>query len=140
MGVILAAACSVALGAVFLVFAGISGGSGHGAFSLQIAVLLAAYGLLLIGSAVGVWLRRMWARGPLVAFSLMAGFGFGEYLKDSPWMWLLVALCLAAVVGVVLPSTTRWLQGRVSSADRPPPQAGPRTWRERFGRTPGTPG
>lgn len=140
VGVIVAAASSVALGVVFLVFAGISAASGHGAFSLQIGVLLAAYGLLLIGSAIGVWLRRMWARGPLAAFSLMAGFGFGEYLRDSPSMWLLVALCLAAVIGVVLPSTTRWLQGRISSADQPPQPDGQQTSPERFGRTPGTPG
>lgn len=126
MGVIVAAAAGMALGLVFLVFAGISAASGHGVFSLQIGLLLTAYGLLLIGSATGVWLRRMWARGALVAFNLMAGFGFGEYLKDSPWMWLLVALCLAAVVGAVLPSTTRWLQRQVRSTDQPQQRDEPR--------------
>lgn len=140
VGAIVAAASSVTLGLVFLIFAGVSAGSGHGIFSIQIGALLAAYGLLLIGSAIGLWLRKMWSRGPVAAFSLMAGFGFGEYLKDSPWMWALVAICLAAVAGVVLPSTTRWLARKVSSADPPPQPGGPRKWRERFGRNPGTPG
>jgi len=126
VSVIVAAAAGVVLGMVFLVFAGISAGSGHGAFSIQIAVLLGAYGALMIGSAIALWLRQMYARGPVAAFSLMAGFGFGEYLKDSPWMWVLVALCLAAVVGVVMPGTTRWLQRRVSSADQPRQPDGPR--------------
>ncbi|MCW3157515.1 hypothetical protein [Micropruina sonneratiae] len=123
---VVAVAATGALGLVFLTFAGISAAGGHGLFSLQIGFLLALYGLLLIGSAVGVWLLRMWARGPLVALTLMAGFGFGEYLLDQPWMWLLVLLCLAAVVGAVLPSTTRALQ-QVRSADRHRRQAGRRT-------------
>lgn len=127
LGVIVAAACSAALGLVFLVFAGVSSASGHGAFSIQIAVLLGAYGLFMITSAIGLWLRKKWSRGPVAAFSLMAGFGFTEYLKDSGWMWLLVLICLAAVVGVVWPHTTRWLQGRVSSADSPRRPGGPRT-------------
>ena len=109
---------------VFVVFAAISAAGGHGIFSLQIGLLLAAYGLLLIASAVGVWQRRMWARGPLAAFSLMAGFGFGEYLKDQAWMWLLVLLALAAVVGVVLPSTTGALQ-RAKPSEQPQPPAAP---------------
>lgn len=117
----MAAAATTALGAVFLAFAGISAAGGHGMFSLQIGLLLAAFGVLLIGSAAGVWALKMWARGALVAFTLMSGFGFGEYLLDQPWMWLLVLLCLAAVVGAVLPSTTRALQ-QVRSADRPQPR------------------
>jgi hypothetical protein len=139
VGLIVACAGTTLLGLAFLVFAGISATAGHGVFSLQIGLLLAAYGLLLIASAVGVWHLRMWARGPLVAFNLMAGFGFGEYLAEQVWLWPLVAICLAAVVGVVLPSTTRALQARVSSADRHRPPGGPRTWLGRFGRTERTP-
>ena len=139
VGLIVACAGTTLLGLAFLVFAGISATAGHGVFSLQIGLLLAAYGLLLIASAVGVWQLRMWARGPLVAFNLMAGFGFGEYLAEQVWLWPLVAICLAAVVGVVLPSTTRALQARVSSADRHRPPGGPRTWLGRFGRTERTP-
>jgi len=123
-GLIMAAASAATLGLVFVVFAAISAAGGHGIFSLQIGLLLAAYGLLLIASAVGVWQRRMWARGPLAAFSLMAGFGFGEYLKDQAWMWLLVLLALAAVVGVVLPSTTGALQ-RAKPSEQPQPPAAP---------------
>ncbi|MBK8445865.1 MAG: hypothetical protein IPL41_03950 [Micropruina sp.] len=121
-GVITASACAAVLGVVFMVFGAISAAGGHGAFSLQIGFLLACYGLLLIGSAVGVWQLRSWARGPLVAFVLMAGFGFGEYLLQQAWLWLLVALAVAAVVGAVLPSTTRALQ--VRSAGRPPQPEG----------------
>lgn len=135
----MAVAAATVLGVVFLTFAGISAAGGHGLFSLQIGFLLAAYGLLLIGSAVGVWYFRMWARGALVAFSLMAGFGFGEYLFDQPWMWLLVLLCLAAVVGAVLPSSTRALQQQVRSAGQPQLPAWLRRLPERFGRSPRTP-
>ena len=124
-GLIAAAASAATLGLVFVVFAGISAGGGHGIFSLQIGLLLGTYGLLLIASAVGVWQLRMWARGPLAAFSLMAGFGFAEYLKDQAWMWVLVLLCAAAVVGVVLPSTTRALQ-QIRSAGRPQRTGEPR--------------
>lgn len=107
-----AVGCSIVLGLTFLVFAGVSAAAGHGVFSLQIGVLLAAYGLILVAAAVGLWQLRLWARGPVVAFALMAGFGFGEYLFEQPWLWLLVPLCLAAVVGVALPSTTRALKDR----------------------------
>jgi len=137
-GLIVAVTAAAMLGVVFVVFAVISAAGGHGAFSLQIGFLLACYGALLIASAVGVWQQRMWARGPLVAFALMAGFGFGEYLLEQPWLWLLVALCLAAVVGAVLPRTTRMLQ-QVRSAGQPPQPDGRRTWRERLGRTRRTP-
>ena len=139
IGLVVACASTTLLGLVFLVFAGISATAGHGVFSLQIGLLLAAYGLLLIASAVGVWHLRMWARGALVAFTLMAGFGFGEYLAEQVWLWPLVAVCLAGVVGAVLPSTTRALQAGVSSADRPRPPAGPRRWLGRLGRSERTP-
>ncbi|HMQ37961.1 MAG TPA: hypothetical protein PKE46_14795 [Micropruina sp.] len=123
VGLIVAVACSVLLGLAFIVFAAVSAAAGHGVFSIQIGVLLAAYGLILIGAAVGLWLLRRWARGPVAAFALMAGFGFGEYLLDQPWLWLLVLLCLGAVVGAALPSTTRALKERVRPADRPPQRA-----------------
>jgi hypothetical protein len=139
IGLVVACASTTLLGLVFLVFAGISATAGHGVFSLQIGLLLAAYGLLLIASAVGVWHLRMWARGALVAFTLMAGFGFGEYLAEQVWLWPLVAVCLAGVVGAVLPSTTRALQAGVSSADRPRPPGGPRRWLGRLGRSERTP-
>lgn len=137
VGLMVAVGCSIVLGLTFLVFAGISAAAGHGVFSLQIGVLLAAYGLILIGAAVGLWQLRLWARGPVIAFTLMAGFGFGEYLLEQPWMWLLVPLCLAAVVGVALPSTTRALRSRQAS-DR---TGAPWTQRlsARFGRSPRTP-
>lgn len=136
---VVACASTTLLGLVFLVFAGISATAGHGVFSLQIGLLLAAYGLLLIASAVGVWHLRMWARGALVAFTLMAGFGFGEYLAEQ-----VVAVAAgrgvpAGVVGAVLPSTTRALQAGVSSADRPRPPGGPRRWLGRLGRSERTP-
>ena len=134
----MASAATAVLGVVFLAFAGISAAGGHGLFSFQIGFLLAAYGLLLIGSAVGLWFLRMWARGALVAFTLMAGFGFGEYLFDQPWMWLLVLLCLAAVVGAVLPGSTRALQ-QVRTADRPQPPAWRQRLQERLGRSQRTP-
>lgn len=83
---------------------------------MQIGILLAAYGLVLIGAAVALWQLRLWARGPVVAFALMAGFGFGEYLLEQPWLWLLVPICLTAVVGAALPSTTRSLRERRGTA------------------------
>ncbi|MFT4295223.1 MAG: hypothetical protein QM582_07405 [Micropruina sp.] len=138
-GLVTAVACSVALGLTFIVFAAISAASGHGVFSVQIGVLLAAYGLILIAAGAGLWRLRLWARGPVAAFALMSGFGFGEYLLEQPWMWLLVLLCLATVVGVVLPSTTRALKERVSSADPRPPTAWPQRLLGRFGRSQRTP-
>ncbi|MFT4216116.1 MAG: hypothetical protein QM619_02895 [Micropruina sp.] len=118
-GLVTAVGCSIVLGLTFITFAAISAAGGHGVFSLQIGLLLAAYGLILIGAALGLWQRRLWARGPVIALNLMAGFGFGEYLLNQPWMWLLVPVCLGAVVGVALPSTTRALKERGEPADRP---------------------
>lgn len=123
VGIIVAVVCSVLVGLTFLAFAAISAAGGHGALSIQVGVLLAAYGLLLIGAAAGLWLLRLWARGPVAALALMAGFGFGEYLLNQPSLWLLVVLCLGAVVGAALPSTTRALRSRVRPADRPRPRA-----------------
>lgn len=137
-GLVTASSCAAVLGVVFVIFAAISAVGGHGAFSLQIGFLLACFGLLLIVSAVGLWQRRGWARGPLVAFVLMAGFGFGEYVLQQPALWPLVALALAAVVGAVLPSTTRALQ-QLSSADQPPQPEARRTWLGRFARSRRTP-
>ncbi len=115
-GLKLAVGCSIALGIIFVGFAAISAAAGHGVFSVQIGILLAAYGLVLIGAAIALWQLRLWARGPVVAFALMAGFGFGEYLLEQPWLWLLVPLCLAAVVGAALPSTTKALRERRGTA------------------------
>lgn len=122
-GVIISAIASALLGLVFVVFAAISAGGGHGWFSIQIAVVLVLYGLLMIGAAIMLWQRRFWARGPVAAFGLVAGLGFFEYLRDSAWMWLLVAVCLASVAGIVLPSTTTWLRG---AHDEPRQPRGPR--------------
>lgn len=138
-GLIVAAACSALLGATFLVFALISAAAGHGMFSIQIGILLSLYAVALIGSAGALWRRRLWARGPIVAIPLMAGFGFGEYLLDQPWMVLLVVLCLGAVVGVALPSTSAALRERVSSSDRPRQRGLRQRLRARFGRTGQTP-
>ncbi len=134
----IAVGCALALGAAFLVLAGISAAAGHGIFSVQIGILLAAYGLALIGAAVGLWQLRLWARGPVVALALMAGFGFGEYLLEQPWMWLLVLACLGAVVGVALPSTTRALKSRSARDEDPSPARG-QGWLARFGRGSRTP-
>lgn len=139
IGLKVAVGCSIALGVTFVGFAAVSAAAGHGIFSVQIGILLAAYGLILIGAGIGLWRRHLWARGPVVAFALMAGFGFGEYLLDQAWMWLLVLACLGAVVGVALPSTTRALKERGSSADRPSQQAWPQRLLARLGRTPRTP-
>ena len=116
VGLKLAVGCSSASGLIFIAFAAISAAAGHGIFSVQIGILLAAYGLVLIGAAVALWQLRLWARGPVVAFALMAGFGFGEYLLEQPWLWLLVPICLTAVVGAALPSTTRSLRERRGTA------------------------
>ncbi|MFT3970299.1 MAG: hypothetical protein QM695_08460 [Micropruina sp.] len=119
VGLKLAVGCSIALGLTFVAFAAISAAAGHGIFSVQIGILLAAYGLILIGAALALWQRRLWARGPVVAFALMAGFGFGEYLLEQPWLWLLAPVCLAAVVGAALPSTTKALRERRGTAEEP---------------------
>ena len=138
VGLRIAVGCAIALGVGFLVLAGISAAAGHGVFSVQIGILLAAYGLILIGSAVGLWQLRLWARGPVVAFALMAGFGFGEYLLEQPWMWLLVLACLGAVVGVAMPSTSRALKSR-SPREGERPQVEGQGWFARFGRGSRTP-
>ena len=119
IGLKVAVGCSIALGVTFVGFAAVSAAAGHGIFSVQIGILLAAYGLILIGAGIGLWRRHLWARGPVVAFALMAGFGFGEYLLEQPWLWLLVPVCLGAVVGVAMPSTTKALRERGSVTDQP---------------------
>jgi hypothetical protein len=119
IGLKVAVGCSIALGVTFVGFAAVSAAAGHGIFSVQIGILLAAYGLILIGAGIGLWRRHLWARGPVVAFALMAGFGFGEYLLEQPWLWLLVPICLGAVVGVAMPSTTKALRERGSEAGEP---------------------
>ena len=138
VGLKLAVVSSIALGVTFVAFAAISAAAGHGIFSLQIGLLLAAYGLILIGAAVALWQLRLWARGPVVAFGLMAGFGFGEYLLEQPWLWLLVPVCLAAVVGAALPSTTKALRSGGAATARSE-GARPARFLDRFGRSSRTP-
>ena len=108
----MSALVTLGLAAFTIVMAVLSLAEGHGSFSGGVALALVLWGLLV--GAGGVFLLRgaRWARGPVVAAGLLHVFAFGQFaLEGAPLAWLGAAAGLVAAVGLVVPSSTAWLNG-----------------------------
>lgn len=117
----LLAASGLTLGvAVFtLVVAGLSLTSGHGGFSVGIAVALLLWAVLVAGVGLAFGRARSWARGPLVAANLVHVFSYGEFALTEPVAIVGSLAALGAVVCALLPATRAALTAGRDSARRP---------------------
>jgi hypothetical protein len=73
-----------------------------------VTVLMACFGLLLLGVARGVLLGRRWSRGPAVATQLIL-LPIAWSFKGGSTTWvsvMLAALAIAVLVGVLHPRST----------------------------------
>jgi hypothetical protein len=73
-----------------------------------VAILMAAFGLLLLLVARGVFLGRRWSRGPAVATQLIL-LPIALSFRGGPTTWVsvvLAALAIAVLVGVLHPRST----------------------------------
>lgn len=104
-GLVAAAAATVVLALVFVVFAAMSLASAHGQFSTQVALMLVMWGVLVAVAGAGLWALKPWSRGAVVAVGLLHLFAFGQMAPSAPAAAAGAALALVAVVGGVLPST-----------------------------------
>jgi hypothetical protein len=87
------------------------------AMGLSTAAFFAAYGVVLVAAACGLWLRRGWSRGPVLITQLIL-LGLAWSMREH----LAVAIGLAVCAGVVLagllhPDTIEALEGQPSSSD-----------------------
>lgn len=107
--VVVAAGSTVALVVFTVGVAVLSLVSGHGVFSVGIAVALVVWAVLGSASTWLLWSRSGWARGPIVAIGAVHAFAYGQFGLTQAWAWVGSALAVATVVAVLWPTTTRWL-------------------------------
>ena len=125
--VVIAAAGTALPGLALVVLGVASRTAGHGGFSGGVAVFLVGYGLLMMAAAAALWRRSVFARGPVIALSLVNAAA-GWSLTDAPaWIWLFVAVSAVTVVAAGLPATSRALhlqrrQAGITPGDAPPPR------------------
>ncbi len=116
-----AATGSLLVGLALIALAAASLAAGHGGFSGGVGIALIAYGLAMAAGAFALWKRSILGRGPVIAMALLNVVAGYTFTASAPWVWLLVAVSAATVVGAALPSTSRALHLRtVSSGDEPP--------------------
>lgn len=106
-----AAASTVVLALVFVVLAVASMTSGHGQFSIQVALMLVVWAALVGMAGWGMWALKPWSRGAVVAAGLLHLFAFGQMVPTAPAAAAGAALALVAAVGALLPSTRAALRG-----------------------------
>lgn len=126
LSLIVAAVGALLLGLLVIGFAIASIASGHGTFSGAIGGWLAVYGLVGVASAVALWRRSIFGRGPLVTMSALNLIVAATMTPAAPWAWLVVGGSAITLVAVSLPATTRALRwSRVRPADEPRPTERP---------------
>ncbi len=109
---IVVAATLLALeGLVGLAYAGLEVGQirmSRAEVGVGVAILMAAFGLLLLVVARGVFLGKRWSRGPAVATQLIL-LPIAWSFKGGSTTWVsvvLAALAIAVLVGVLHPRST----------------------------------
>ncbi|MDQ7992206.1 MAG: hypothetical protein REI45_05915 [Propionicimonas sp.] len=123
---VVAAAGALLLGLVVIGFAIASMVSGHGSFSGAIGGWLAVYGLVGVASAVALWRRSVFGRGPVVTMSALNLIVAATMASAAPWAWAVVVGSAITLVAVSLPATTRALHwSRVRPAGELPPTDAP---------------
>ena len=108
-GVVASVAATLVLAVFFVVMAVLSLTAGHGSLSGGVSFALVLWALLVAASAVLLWRRARFARGPAVAAGLLHVFAFGQLALSAPPAALGALLGVIAVVGAALPSTQAWL-------------------------------
>ena len=109
--IVLAAALLALEGLLGLGYAGIAVGQirmSRAVLGLGVAVLMAAFGLLLLVVARGVFLGRRWSRAPAVVAQLIM-LPIAWSFKGGATTWVsvvLAALAIAVLVGVLHPRST----------------------------------
>lgn len=110
LGLVVAVVTTLAFALFFVVMAGLSLSSGHGAFSIGPAIALILWGGLVGACGVFLWRGARWARGPVVAAALLHVFAFAELaMNGSPVVLIGAVAALAIVVGVLHPVSRAWL-------------------------------
>ena len=123
-GLVVAATGSLLVGLALIALAAASLAAGHGSFSGGVGIALVVYGLAMTGSAFALWKGSILGRGPVIAMALLNLVAGYTFTASAPWVWLLVAVSAATVVGAALPSTSTALHLRtINSGDEPPPKA-----------------
>ena len=109
--IVLAAALLALEGLLGLGYAGVALGEvrvARAVVGVGVAILMAAFGLLLLLVARGVFLGRRWSRGPAVAAQLIL-LPIALSFRGGPTTWVSVALAASAIavlVGVLHPRST----------------------------------
>lgn len=108
-------AATLVLAVFFVVMAVLSWTAGHGSLSGGVGFALVLWALLVGASAVLLWFRGRWARGPVVAAGLLHAFAFTQLALSAPAAALGAGLGAVAVVGAALPATQEWLKRSTKS-------------------------
>lgn len=117
-----AATGSLLVGLALIALAVASLAAGHGGFSGGVGIALIVYGVAMGAGAFALWKGSVLGRGPVIAMALLNLVAGYTFTASAPWVWLLVAVSAATVVGAALPSTSRALHLRTVSAGDEPPQ------------------
>jgi hypothetical protein len=110
LGLVVASVTTAALAAFTVLMAVLSLTSGHGWLSGGVALMLLLWGAGVGAAAWGLWRGSAWARGPVVAIGLLHLTAYGQFSLNQPLALVGAALALVAVIGAVLPATTRALR------------------------------
>ncbi|HEY3338352.1 MAG TPA: hypothetical protein VGK18_07600 [Propionicimonas sp.] len=121
-GLVVAATGSLLVGLALIALAVASLAAGHGGFSGGVGIALIVYGVAMGAGAFALWKGSVLGRGPVIAMALLNLVAGYTFTASAPWVWLLVAVSAATVVGAALPSTSRALHLRTVSAGDEPPQ------------------
>jgi hypothetical protein len=119
---VVAATGSLLVGLALIALAVASLAAGHGGFSGGVGIALIVYGVAMGAGAFALWKGSVLGRGPVIAMALLNLVAGYTFTASAPWVWLLVAVSAATVVGAALPSTSRALHLRTVSAGDEPPQ------------------
>lgn len=109
VGLVVASIGAAAVGLLLTAFAIGSMLQGHGAFSGAIGMVLGFSGLVMVAAAVGLWQRRLIARGPVIATSVLAVIVALSMTESAPLAWVVAAVAALTGVAVALPSTSAGL-------------------------------
>lgn len=114
-GVVASVAATLVLAVFFVVMAVLSWAAGHGSLSGGVGLALMLWAFLVGASAVVLWRRGRWARGPVVAAGLLHMFAFSQLALSAPAAVLGAVLGAVAVAGAALPATQEWLRRSTKS-------------------------
>mgnify|MGYP001259069591 FL=1 len=124
VGLVVAVAGSglVALAVLALAIASLA--AGHGEFSGGVGIALLVYGAIILAATWALWRGSLLGRGPVIATALLNLIAAVTFTPGAPWVWAVVLLAGATVVGAALPSTSRDLRIRRRAEPQPTDEPG----------------